>query len=127
MVGDYHNLVHTYVHPSQLSTYSSLAGALTPATAARQFSSSTRKRVPQTACKGISDPVFIPIGFDYFSQARQGVALRDFAIRSQSALTQLVSGANEHVLAELEIRKIDLRIMVTVILNAIIEMYSGRR
>jgi len=127
MVGDYHSLVHTYVHPSQLSTYSSLAGALTPATVTCQFLSSTRKRVPQTACKGTSDPAFFPIGFDYFSQARQGVALRDFAIRSQSALTQLVSGANEHVLAGLELRKIDLRIMVIVILNAIIKTYSGRR
>jgi len=115
MVGYYDSSVHTFVHPSQLSAYSSLAGALTPMAATHQFLSSTRKRVPQTACKGISNPVFIPIDFDYFSQARQGVALRDFSIRSQSPLTQLISGTNERVLAGLEIRKIDLRIMVTVI------------
>ncbi|KAL9713328.1 hypothetical protein Ac2012v2_002933 [Leucoagaricus gongylophorus] len=81
------------VHPSQLSAYSSLAGALTPATPISQFSSSTRERVPQTACKG----------------ARQGVALRDFS--SRSGLPQLISGANEHVLAGIKIHKIDLRIM----------------
>lgn len=93
------------VHPSQLSAYSSLAGALTPATPISQFSSSTRERVPQTACKGVSDPVFAPIRFDYFSQARQGVALRDFS--SRSGLPQLISGANEHVLAGIKIHKID--------------------
>ena len=109
------------VHPSQLSAYSSLAGALTPATPISQFSSSTRERVPQTACKGVSDPVFAPIRFDYFSQARQGVALRDFS--SRSGLPQLISGANEHVLAGIKIHKIDLRIMVTVILGVKCKIY----
>jgi len=124
MAGDYNIAIHTFVHPSQLSTYSSLEGALTPVTATSQFLSPTRKRVPQIACKGISDPLFFPIGFDYLSQARQGVALRDFSIRSQSALTQLVSGVNEHILAGLSIRKIDLRIRVTVIFRCHYQGYT---
>ncbi|KAJ3573845.1 hypothetical protein NP233_g2165 [Leucocoprinus birnbaumii] len=111
MASYYSTSVHTLVHPSQLSSYSSLAGALTPATPTSQFISSSRERVPQSVCKNVSEPVFLPISFDYFSQARQGVALRDFTVKSQSALNNLLSGANEPVLINTGIHKIDLRIM----------------
>jgi hypothetical protein len=115
MAGYYGTSIHTLVQPSQISAYSSLAGALTPAAPISQFASLSRERVPQTACKNVSAPVFSPISFDYFSQARQGVALRDFSVKSQSALNGLLAGANEPVLATTGIHKIDLRIMVRII------------
>lgn len=105
--------IHTLIHPSQISTYSSLTGALTPTPPPSQFTSPSRHRVPQRACKNMGAPVFPPISFDYFSQARQGIALRDFSVKSQNALNQLFAGANEPVLATAGIQKIDLRIMVS--------------
>jgi hypothetical protein len=113
MAGYYNAPVHTLVHPSQLSTYSSLAGALTPAAPISQFGSPSRERVPQTACKSVNTPAFEPIAFDYYSQARQGVALRDFNVKSQTALNQLLSGASDSVLSTSGIHKVDLRIMVS--------------
>ncbi|KAF5362298.1 hypothetical protein D9756_002041 [Leucocoprinus leucothites] len=111
MAGYYSTSVHTLVHPSQLSNYSSLAGALTPVPPPSQFTSSSRERVPQTACKAVNEPVFMPVAFDYFSQSRQGVALRDFSVKSQGGINHLLSGANEVILANTGIQKIDLRIM----------------
>ncbi|KAF7770242.1 hypothetical protein Agabi119p4_6216 [Agaricus bisporus var. burnettii] len=102
---------HTGLHPSQISTYSSLAGALTPVSPPSLFTSPSRRRVPQTACKKVSNPAFEPIAFDYFEQARQGVALRDFTVKSQTGINQILSGANEPVLATAGIHKLDLRIM----------------
>jgi len=113
MAGYYSGSVHTLVHPSQISTYSSLAGALTPAPPPSQFTSPSRRRVPQNACKNVDAPAFLPISFDYFSQARQGIALRDFSVKSQNALSQLIAGANEPVLSNTGIHKMDLRIMWT--------------
>lgn len=113
MAGYYSTSFHTLVHPSQISTYSSLAGALTPAPPPSQFTSPTRRRVPQTACKNVTEPAFEPIAFDYFQQARQGIALRDFTVKSQTGISQLLSGANEPVLAHAGIHKMDLRIMVS--------------
>lgn len=104
---------HTGLHPSQISTYSSLAGALTPVSPPTLFTSPSRRRVPQTACKKVSSPAFEPIAFDYFEQARQGVALRDFTVKSQTGINQILSGANEPVLATAGIHKLDLRIMVS--------------
>ncbi len=105
--------IHTLIHPSQISTYSSLAGALTPAPPPSQFTSPSRHRVPQRACKNVDAPAFSPISFDYFSQARQGVALRGCVVKSKHAINQLISCANEPVLATAGIQKIDLRIMVS--------------
>jgi hypothetical protein len=104
---------HTGLHPSQISTYSSLAGALTPVTPPSQFSSPSRRRVPQAACKKITNPVFEPISFDYFEQSRQGVALREFTVKSQTGINQILSGANDPVLATAGLHKMDLRIMVS--------------
>ncbi|KAF5362299.1 hypothetical protein D9756_002046 [Leucocoprinus leucothites] len=107
----YHNAIHSPVFPSQISSYSSLSGALTPPRA--QFSSSRRRRVPQNVCQTASGPICPPIGFDYIGQAGQGVSLADFSARSQNAISQLVAGANDQVLAGTGINKIKLRIMWT--------------
>ncbi|KAF5362296.1 hypothetical protein D9756_002043 [Leucocoprinus leucothites] len=107
----YHNAIHSPVFPSQISSYSSLSGALTPPPA--QFNSSRRRRVPQNVCQTSGGPACGPIGFDYIGQAGQGVSLADFSARSQNAISQLVAGANDQVLAGTGISKLHLRIMWT--------------
>ncbi|KXN90314.1 hypothetical protein AN958_04347 [Leucoagaricus sp. SymC.cos] len=107
----YHSSIHPPVFPSQMSSYSSLSGALAPPPS--QFSSPRRRRVPQSVCQTSSGPVRVPIGFDYIGHDGQGVSLADFSTRSQNAITQLVAGANDQVLAGLGISKIHLRIMWT--------------
>ncbi|KXN90320.1 hypothetical protein AN958_04353 [Leucoagaricus sp. SymC.cos] len=107
----YHNSIHAPVFPSQMSSYSSLSGALIPLPS--QFGSPRRRRVPQNVCQTSSGPVCGPIGFDYIGHAGQGVSLADFSARSQNAIAQLVAGANDQVLAGLGISKIHLRIMWT--------------
>lgn len=106
----YHNSIHSPVFPSQISSYSSLSGALAPPPP--QFTSPRRRRVPQSVCNASSGPICGPIGFDYIGQAGQGVSVADFSARSQNAISQMVAGANDQVLAGTGIGKINLRIMV---------------
>ncbi|KAF9450690.1 hypothetical protein P691DRAFT_664746 [Macrolepiota fuliginosa MF-IS2] len=107
----YHNPIHAPIFPSQISSYSSLSGALAPPPS--QFASSRRRRVPQNVCKTNSGPICGPIGFDYIGQGGQGVSLADFSARSQNAISQMVAGANDQVLAGTGTSKINLRIMWT--------------
>lgn len=107
----YHNPIHSPIFPSQISSYSSLSGALAPPPS--QFISTRRRRVPQSTCKTSNGPICGPIGFDYIGQAGQGVSLADFSARSQNAISQMVAGANDQVLSQTGIGKIHLRIMVS--------------
>ncbi|EKM81472.1 hypothetical protein AGABI1DRAFT_105050 [Agaricus bisporus var. burnettii JB137-S8] len=107
----YHNPIHSPIFPSQISSYSSLSGALAPPPS--QFISTRRRRVPQSTCKTSNGPICGPIGFDYIGQAGQGVSLADFSARSQNAISQMVAGANDQVLSQTGIGKINLRIMWT--------------
>ncbi|EKM81476.1 hypothetical protein AGABI1DRAFT_105053 [Agaricus bisporus var. burnettii JB137-S8] len=107
----YHNSIHSPIFPSQVSSYSSLSGALAPPPS--QFTSSRRRRVPQSTCKTSSGPICGPIGFDYIGQAGQGVSLADFSARSQNAICQMVTDANDQALSGMAISKINLRIMWT--------------
>ncbi|KAF9442250.1 hypothetical protein P691DRAFT_848998 [Macrolepiota fuliginosa MF-IS2] len=107
----YHNPIHAPIFPSQISSYSSLSGALAPPPS--QFASSRRRRVPQNVCKTNNSSICGPIGFDYIGQAGQGVSLADFSARSQNAISQMVAGANDQVLAGTGTSKINLRIMWT--------------
>jgi hypothetical protein len=108
----YHSSIHSPIFPSQLSSYSALSGALAPPPS--QFTSSRRRRVPQSTCKTSNGPICGPIGFDYIGQAGQGVSLADFSARSQNAINQMVTGANDQVLSGTAISKINLRIMVSI-------------
>lgn len=108
----YHSSIHRPVFPSQVSSYSSLSGALTPPPS--QFISSRRQRVPQSASKISTGPICGPIDFDYIGQAGQGVSMADFSVRSQNAISQMVAGANEQILAGTGVVMIKLRIMVSV-------------
>ncbi|XP_006461571.1 hypothetical protein AGABI2DRAFT_118446 [Agaricus bisporus var. bisporus H97] len=107
----YHSSIHRPVFPSQVSSYSSLSGALTPPPS--QFISSRRQRVPQSASKISTGPICGPIDFDYIGQAGQGVSMADFSVRSQNAISQMVAGANEQILAGTGVVMIKLRIMWT--------------
>lgn len=107
----YHNPIHAPVFPSQLSSYSTLSGALVPPPS--RFNSQRRKRVPQTLCKTSSGPMCAPIGFDYLGQAGQGVSLADFSTRSQNALAKMITGANDLVLANLGLKSMRLHVTVS--------------
>ncbi|KAF5361855.1 hypothetical protein D9756_002050 [Leucocoprinus leucothites] len=104
--------LHLPVFPSQLSTYSTLAGALT-LEAPRQFTNPRRRRVPQYKTKSLPghDPLCPPILFDYISAQGQGVPIHDFIVLSTNALAQDISGAHDQVLAGLGVRVMTLRIM----------------
>ncbi|KAF9444934.1 hypothetical protein P691DRAFT_676670 [Macrolepiota fuliginosa MF-IS2] len=105
----YHSPIHTPVFPSQMSGYSSLSGALSPAPS--QFANPRRRRVPQSAVKASGSPVTHPVSFDYIGYAQQGVSIVDFSARSANALAQMVAGGNDLVLANTGVRQINLRIM----------------
>ncbi|KXN90315.1 hypothetical protein AN958_04348 [Leucoagaricus sp. SymC.cos] len=107
----YHNSIHRPVFPSQLSSYSTLSGALIPPPS--RFNSSRRKRVPQTLCKTHSGPMCAPIMFDYIGQAGQGVSLADFGARSQNALVHMVAGANDLVLSGTGVKSMTVHITWT--------------
>ncbi len=105
----YHNPIHVPVFPSQLSSYSTLSEALAQTS---RFTSQRRKRVPQAICKTRTGPTYAPISFDYIGQVGQGVSLADFSARSQNALAQMVTGANDLVLANTNIKSMKLHVMV---------------
>ncbi|KAJ3573842.1 hypothetical protein NP233_g2162 [Leucocoprinus birnbaumii] len=107
----YHNAIHPPVFPSQLSSYSTLSGALIPPPS--RFTSSRRRRVPQALCKASSAPICPPITFDYIGQSGQGVSVADFSARSQNALVQMVTGANDLVLANMGVKSVNLHVMWT--------------
>ncbi|KAF7770239.1 hypothetical protein Agabi119p4_6213 [Agaricus bisporus var. burnettii] len=109
MSSRYHNSIHAPVFPSQLSTYSALSGAL----AASQFTSPRRKRVPQTLCKTNTGPMCSPVTFDYLGHTGQGVSLADFSTRSQNALAQMITGANDQTLVKLSVKSMKLHVMWT--------------
>ncbi|KAJ3573839.1 hypothetical protein NP233_g2171 [Leucocoprinus birnbaumii] len=97
------------VFPSQVSGYSSLSGALTPAPS--QFTNPRRRRVPQPGVKASGSPVSHPISFDYIGYSRQGVSIVDFSARSANALIQMVSGGDDLPLTNTGVRQINLCIM----------------
>ncbi|KAF9442248.1 hypothetical protein P691DRAFT_739131 [Macrolepiota fuliginosa MF-IS2] len=105
----YHNPIHAPVFPSQVSSYSTLSGAL--ASPPCRFNSQRRRRVPQAVCKTHSGPMCAPITFDYIGQVGQGVSLADFSARSQNLLGQMVTGANDLVLAGSGVKAIRLHVM----------------
>ncbi|KXN90328.1 hypothetical protein AN958_04361 [Leucoagaricus sp. SymC.cos] len=104
--------LHLPVFPSQLSTYSSLAGALTIELSPR-FLNPRRQRVPQQKCKAPpgQGPLFPPILFDHLASRGQGVPIYNFIVLSTSTLEREVSGAHDEVLADLTSRVMTIRVM----------------
>jgi len=110
MSSRYHSSIHAPVFPSQLSNYSALSAAL--ASSHTPFVSPRRKRVPQTLCKTSAGPMCSPITFDYLGHTGQGVSLADLSTRSQHALAQMITGANDQALANLNVKSMRLHVMV---------------
>ena len=107
-----------YPAPSQISSYSTLSGALTEST---PFQSPYRRWLPQTAyvpvCKfrsttGSAGGVHSAVSFDYIGAKGQGVSMRD--ARNMATLGQL-KGSNDFVMAGVKSPKVTLRIMVSFI------------
>jgi hypothetical protein len=53
-----------------------------------------------------------PITFDYLGHTGQGVSLADLSTRSQHALAQMITGANDQALANLNVKSMRLHVMV---------------
>ncbi|KAF5362295.1 hypothetical protein D9756_002042 [Leucocoprinus leucothites] len=105
----YHNAIHSPVFPSQVSGYSSLSGALSPPPS--QFANPRRRRVPQCAAKAAGSPVANPVMFDFIGYSQQGVSIAEFHVRSANALSQVIAGGNDLVLANTGVQEINLRIL----------------
>jgi hypothetical protein len=122
----YHNPIHSPVFPSQISSYSSLSGALTPAPS--QFTNPYRHRLPQTVAKTSGSPVMYPIAFDYINYSKQGVSIVDFSARSANVLAQMVAGGSDLVLSGTNVQQINIRITVrTWILMIVKSVYRHLR
>lgn len=112
----YRSSLHPPVFPSQISSYSSLAGALS-ANPTRQFINPRRRRVPQYKSKvppRSRDLHHPPILFDHFEARGQGVPVHDFIALSTNALAREVTGAHDQILASLNSRQLTLRILVRI-------------
>ncbi|KAL0567478.1 hypothetical protein V5O48_014513 [Marasmius crinis-equi] len=108
----YQNPLHAPVQPSQVSSYSSLGGAVTyqqPTASAFGVNSSsvTRQRVPQTHYAptgkwkqetGRVQPLNNPIDFDYIGIPKQGMPLRELCARGPHAINQMMQGANDQIM-----------------------------
>lgn len=114
----YRSPLHPPLFPSQISSYSSLTGALT-IKPTKRFDNPRRRRVPQYKSRvpagGV--PLCPPILFDYFKAHGQGVPANDFIVLSANALAREVSGANDQTLTGLDIDHLNLRIMVSLQLH----------
>ncbi|KAJ8087107.1 hypothetical protein PM082_005935 [Marasmius tenuissimus] len=102
----YINPLHTPVHPSHISSFSSLGSAMTPPPSSKSHSS--RRHVPQTSYApsskwknqtGRVQPLCGSISFDFIGIPHQGMPLRELCARGPYALQQMMQGANDAVFA----------------------------
>ncbi|KAK7033541.1 hypothetical protein VNI00_012765 [Paramarasmius palmivorus] len=109
----YYNPLHTTIPAHQVSSYSTLGSAV-PAS-----NPSQARRVPQTAYApsgkwrasvGRVQPLNRPINFDYIGYPMQGMPMKELCVRGPYAMAQMMQGANDHVLAHTQLRKITLHI-----------------
>ncbi|KAF8998855.1 hypothetical protein BDQ17DRAFT_1247341 [Cyathus striatus] len=113
----YVNPLHTPVRPGQHSPFSSLSTAVAHNA---QFTSSRRRRVPQKSYTSVVSKwgsatgrvaaLHNPIAFDYIGFSKQGVPMCELAGRSMTAISQMVVGANDMVLAA-GMQRINFRII----------------
>ncbi|KAK1220696.1 hypothetical protein PQX77_016522 [Marasmius sp. AFHP31] len=102
----YINPLHTPVHPSHISSFSSLGSAMTPPPSSKSHAS--RRHVPQTSYApsskwknqtGRVQPLCASISFDFIGITHQGMPLRELCARGPYALQQMMQGANDAVFA----------------------------
>ncbi|KAJ8081411.1 hypothetical protein PM082_007252 [Marasmius tenuissimus] len=119
----HYNSLHSNVSTSQMSSYSSLSGALTynqNGNASHPTNPLTRKcRVPQTpyvpsskwrAQTGRAHPLNGTISFDLIGLQGQGIPLREVRTRGPQGLQQAMQGANDMILGHTQLRKIAFHI-----------------
>ncbi|RDB19892.1 hypothetical protein Hypma_013120 [Hypsizygus marmoreus] len=115
----YLNPLHPPVTTAHRSQFSSLGGAVhgsSPST----FLSPFRRRLPQAPytpsskwrnATGRLNEIHSAITFDFIGYSRQGVPMRELSTRSANALSQMIQGAEDHVLAHTGLARITLRIL----------------
>ncbi|KAF5389218.1 hypothetical protein D9757_003443 [Collybiopsis confluens] len=117
-MSQYHNPIHPSIASQTRSQYSSLGGAIV---GVRQpgFLLPNRRRVPQSFFQpkdprklqaGRTTPLHPSIPIDFKGYSRQGVKMIELYARGSAALSQMLEGANERVLAHTSLRQIALHI-----------------
>ncbi|KAF9077555.1 hypothetical protein BDP27DRAFT_1208445 [Rhodocollybia butyracea] len=113
----YHNSIHPTITLQNASYYSSLGGAVRGAPQS-SFMIPNRKRVPQS----IYHPndkwraqtgrltVHPPIAIDFKGYSRQGMKMSEIYARGSYALSQMMEGADDRVLARTGLKRITLHI-----------------
>lgn len=118
----YINPLHTPVSASNRSQFSSLGGAVSGAPAPAQFLSPFRRRLPQAQytpsskwknATGRLNQLHNAISFDYLGYTKQGVPMRELSTRGAHALSSMIHGANDKVLAHTGLVRITFRIIVS--------------
>ncbi|KAF9259211.1 hypothetical protein L218DRAFT_1059804 [Marasmius fiardii PR-910] len=101
----YSNPLHCYVSSSQLSPYSSLGAGTIAYNEKGTRNPTFRHKLPQSlhAPSGrlgkISSraPLSAPICFDFITQPRQGIPLKELSVIGTAGLQQMMEGANDPV------------------------------
>lgn len=115
----YVNPLHPPILPSQISTYSTLEGAVGTV----ESLPPARYPLPQPSyiptskwarAMGKSVPLHAPIAFDYIGYNGQGVQLRELFARSDAAITTIIQDARDAVLPLTERERISFRIIVRI-------------
>lgn len=111
----YPSCLHPPLFSSQISSYSSLAGALkTESPRTLDFNNPRRRRIPQykggASCGHAT--LSPPILFDHFGALGQGVRVQHFIILSTNALLKEIGGAEDQILTGLKANHILLKMNV---------------
>ncbi|KAG6894897.1 hypothetical protein C0992_004055 [Termitomyces sp. T32_za158] len=112
----YVNPLHPLVHPSQISHYSTLEGAVNITRSLPR----TRHPLPQqlyipnskwARAMGKNNCLHPAIQFDHIGYDGQGVQMREFLARSEASIGAMIQGARDAVLSHVERGRISFRIM----------------
>ncbi|KAJ3800919.1 hypothetical protein GGU11DRAFT_845331 [Lentinula aff. detonsa] len=114
----YYNPIHPTVNSQNKSAYSSLGGAVHGAPQS-SFIIPNRRRVPQSIYQptgkwrnqiGRLAPIHAPISIDHKGYSRQGMKMIELYARGAFALSQMMEGADDRVLAYTGLQRITLHI-----------------
>ncbi|KAJ3717098.1 hypothetical protein EV361DRAFT_864697 [Lentinula raphanica] len=114
----YYNPIHPTVGSQNKSQYSSLGGAM-PSAPQSSFLVPNRRRVPQAIFQpsgkwrnqtGRLVQTQAPIAIDFKGYSRQGIKMMELYARGALALSQMMQGADDRVLAHTGLKRITLYI-----------------
>ncbi|GAW10425.1 hypothetical protein F5879DRAFT_983609 [Lentinula edodes] len=115
----YYNPIHPTVSSQNTSQYSSLGGAVRGAPAQSSFLIPNRRRVPQSIYQptgkwrnqtGRLAPIHAPVSVDFKGYSRQGMRMMELYARGAFALSQMMEGGDDRVLAHTGLKRITLHI-----------------